>query len=62
MNIDSIKIKSFYYSESKTFLVFVNNIIEGYVYYNLVNMLEYDTQHITIEEFIKNYERVSWVE
>jgi len=60
--MSTIKIKSFYFSESKNFLVFVTNIIEGYVYYNLVNMLEYGTQHITIEEFIKNYERVGWVE
>jgi len=60
--MSTIKIKSFYFSESKNFLVFVTNIIEGYVYYNLVNMLEYGTQHITIEEFIKKYERVGWVE
>ena len=40
----------------------MNELKESKEIDNLVNMLEYDTQHITIEEFIKNYERVGWVE
>lgn len=60
--MSTIKIKSFYFSESRNFLVFVENIRENWVYYRLVNILDYGTQHITIEEFAENYKRVGWVE
>jgi hypothetical protein len=56
--MNNIVLKSFYYSESLNCFVFTLNIIDDYVYYNIVNNSERNKQHMQKKTFLEEFKRI----
>ena len=56
--MNNIVLKSFYYSESLNCFVFTLNIIDDYVYYNIVNNSERSKQHMQKKTFLEEFKRI----
>jgi len=56
--MNKIVLKSFYYSESLNCFVFTLNIIDDYVYYNIVNNSERNKQHMQKKTFLEEFKRI----
>ena len=47
-----------HYSESLNYFVFTLNIIDDYVYYNIVNNSERNKQHMQKKTFLEEFKRI----
>ena len=62
MKEPTIKINSFYYSSEENHLIFVLKVDEGCVHYQFCNLWDMYTIYMNINEFLKYYKRVGWLE
>lgn len=58
----NIQLNSFYFSQSKSWLVFVVAIRKDWVYYTYPNLFDGMEHHMKINEFSQKFEKVAFIQ